>query len=383
MRASEKGDKSMNDRPKVLIVDDTPSNRRLYAYIVANAGAEVVEAASGEEALKIAAAHDFAMILLDVSLPGMDGFDTANRLRQLPAAATTPIVFISAVFTGISHRMHGFESGAVDYLTVPVLPEILRAKVRVFAQLHLALRQCRDFGRLMERQNRELRVAYDELEAFSYAAAHDLRAPLRVIGGFAQAIDEDYAALLDAEGRERLARIAAAAERMGLLIDDLLQLSRVTRSPLRRTRVDLSELAHEVAADLQAADPGRSAQWHIAAGMVAHGDVGLLRIALFNLLGNAWKYTAKTKEARIEMTSLGFSPAPTFAVRDNGAGFDAAQAADRIFKPFQRFHSAADYPGTGIGLAIVRRIVERHGGRIRAESAKGKGAAFFFTLGEE
>jgi signal transduction histidine kinase len=373
----------MSDNPKVLIVDDTPSNRRLYGLIVADAGAEVVEAASGEEALKIAAAQDFAMILLDVSLPGMDGFDTAHRLRQLPAAASTPIVFVSAVFTGISHRMHGFESGAVDYLTVPVMPEILRAKVQVFARLHLALRQCKDFGRLMERQNRELRVAYDELEAFSYAAAHDLRAPLRVISGFAQAIGEDYTALLDAEGRQRLERIAAAAERMGLLIDDLLQLSRVTRSPLRRSRVDLTKLAHEVAAELQAAEPGRAVQWRIAKGMVASCDAGLLRIALDNLLGNAWKYTAKTKEAQIDMAPLGVSPAPTLVVRDNGAGFDAAQATDRVFKPFQRFHKATDYAGTGIGLAIVRRIVERHGGQIRVEAAKGKGAAFFFTLGEE
>ncbi len=372
----------MTDKPKVLIVDDTPSNRRLYGLIVADAGAEPVAAASGEEALALAAAQDFAMILLDVSLPGLDGFATAERLRALPGAGATPIVFVSAVFTGDSHRLRGFESGAVDYLTVPVVPEFLRAKVRVFIRLHEALRQRDDFGRLMERQNRELRAAYDELESFSYAAAHDLRAPLRAINGYAEMVREDCAAAIDAESRQHLDRIAVAAERMGTLIDDLLELSRITRSPLRRSQVDLTALAREAAAELQAGNPGRRVGWHIAEGMAARADPALLRIVLGNLLGNAWKYTAKTKRPRIELAVAAVSPELTFVVRDNGAGFDAAQAADKIFKPFQRFHNAEEYAGTGIGLAIVARIVARHGGRIRAESLKGKGAAFFFTLGD-
>ena len=372
----------MTDQPKVLIVDDRPANRRLYGAIVADAGARVIEAASGEEALKHAVERDFAMILLDVSLPGMDGFETARRLRALARAAATPIVFTSAVFTASADRLRGFESGAVDYLVVPVVPEILRAKVRVFARLHELLRQRDEFARRMEAQNRELRAAYGELESFSHAAAHDLRAPLRAIGGFASILREDHAAALDAKGRQYLERIAAAAERMGRLIDDLLALAKITRGPLRRQPADVTALARELAAELQAGDPARAADWRIAEGMTADADPDLLRIALANLLGNAWKYTAKTPQARIEMTRLAGQAAPTFVVHDNGAGFDAARAANKLFQPFQRFHGGEEYPGTGIGLAIVARVIERHGGHIRAESAPGRGATFFFTLGE-
>lgn len=218
-----------------------------------------------------------------------------------------------------------------------------------------------------------------ELEAFSYSVAHDLRAPLRGVDGFSRALLEDYADKFDDEGRGYLEHLRESAQRMGRLIDDLLALSRVTRSELAREQVDLSGLARSVAAQLRRAQPDRRIEIVIAAGMVVDGDARLLRIALENLLGNAWKFTGRSAEPRIELgvTSGGDS---AYFVRDNGAGFDMAYAS-KLFGAFQRLHSADEFEGTGIGLATVQRIINRHGGRIWAIGEVDRGATFCFTLG--
>ena len=226
----------------------------------------------------------------------------------------------------------------------------------------------------------ELRSANRELEAFSYSVAHDLRAPLRSLDGFSQAVLEDYAGQLDATGEDYLRRIRAASQGMGVLIDDLLGLSRLGRVEMRRQRTDLSRIAHEVAEELRDADPGRAVRLTVADGLFADADPGLARVVLANLLGNAWKFTVGlATEARVDVGSETVAGAAAFFVRDNGAGFDMAHA-DKLFGAFQRSHAAADFPGTGIGLATVQRIVHRHGGRVRADSAPGAGAAFHFTL---
>jgi PAS domain S-box-containing protein len=231
----------------------------------------------------------------------------------------------------------------------------------------------------LEHSNKELAVVNKELEAFSYSVSHDLRSPLRAIAGFSQILLEDYAGKLDAEGQDNLHRICAASQRMGHLIDDLLNLSRVTRSELRQGRVDLSEIAGQIAAELQRAAPDRRGEFRIQPTLVAEGDPNLLRIVLENLLGNAWKFTGKQPVARVEFGATLRHGAPAFLVRDNGAGFDMAYAG-KLFGAFQRFHSAADFPGNGVGLATVQRIIHRHGGQIEAESAVGQGATFYFTL---
>ncbi len=225
----------------------------------------------------------------------------------------------------------------------------------------------------------ELQAANQELEAFTYSASHDLRAPLRGIDGFAKVLEEDYADRLDADGRDALHRVRAAAQRMAELIDSLLGLSRLTRSDMSLELVDLSELARTVADALRAADPGRSVVFEIPAKLVVRGDKRLLAVLLENLLGNAWKFTGKHPNARIELGVTDKDGKPAYFVRDDGAGFDMAHAAN-LFGPFQRLHSVSDFPGTGIGLATVRRIVQRHGGRIWAESAPDRGATFYFTL---
>jgi signal transduction histidine kinase len=231
----------------------------------------------------------------------------------------------------------------------------------------------------LRRNAAELLAANTELDAFAYSVSHDLRAPLRSIDGFSQVLLEDYGTQLDESGRDSLQRVRAASQRMATLIDDLLRLARVTRSEMRTEAVDLSKFAQEIVADLQRSTPERQVDFAIAQGLEARGDPRLLRVALENLLRNSWKYTAKQPRPRIEFGSAQENGERVFRVRDNGAGFDM-QYADKLFGVFQRLHSAAEFEGTGVGLATVRRIITRHGGRIWAEGVVDQGATFYFTL---
>ena len=228
----------------------------------------------------------------------------------------------------------------------------------------------------------QLELANGELEAFSYSVAHDLRAPLRSIDGFSQALLEDCADKLDAEGKKYLQHVRESAQQMARLIDDLLALSRVTRSQLHRERVDLTALARAVLSRLQRDAPERKAELVVSDGLVANGDRQLLGIVLENLIGNAWKFTGKSSQARIQFGAQVNRGCRRYFVRDNGAGFNMAYA-DKLFGVFRRLHSAAEFEGTGVGLATVQRIVRRHGGRVWAEGEVGRGATFFFTLEEE
>jgi signal transduction histidine kinase len=232
--------------------------------------------------------------------------------------------------------------------------------------------------RVIER-TAELTAVNKELEAFAYSVSHDLRAPLRSIDGFSQALLEDYAPRLDADGQDYLRRVRAASQRMGQLIDDLLNLSRVTRAEMHLETVNLSGLAQTIAAELQKTQPERQVEFVIAKGLIAHGDVHLLRVVLENLLGNAWKFTSEHPRARIEFGVTQIEGKPAYFVRDDGAGFDMAYA-DKLFGAFQRLHPMTEFEGTGIGLATVQRIIHRHGGRVWAQGTVEQGATFYFTL---
>jgi len=225
-------------------------------------------------------------------------------------------------------------------------------------------------------------AANRELESFSYSVAHDLRAPLRSIDGFSQALLEDYADRLDADGQKYLGFVRGSAQQMAQLIDDLLALSRVTRSELRHAEVDLSALAQAAVLRLQQAEPARQVEVVIEDGLRDRGDARLLAVVFDNLLGNAWKFTGKQAAPRIEFARVVHEGHPAYRVRDNGAGFDMA-FAHKLFGVFQRLHAAAEFDGTGVGLATVRRVVARHGGQAWAEGAVGAGASFYFTLGAE
>ncbi len=243
-----------------------------------------------------------------------------------------------------------------------------------------------DRTRELEERNEELRrnaaellAANTELDAFAYSVSHDLRAPLRSIDGFSQVLLEDYATRLDESGQDSLQRVRAASQRMAVLIDDLLKLARVTRAEMHTEPVDLSAMARDIVAELQRTAPERPIEFAIAPGLKVQGDSRLLRVVLDNLLRNSWKYTGNQPRPRIEFATAEDNGQRVFMVRDNGAGFDM-KYADKLFGVFQRLHTSTEFEGTGVGLATVRRIITRHGGRIWAEGVVDRGATFYFTL---
>lgn len=229
-------------------------------------------------------------------------------------------------------------------------------------------------------KNAELESANKELDSIAHSVSHELRAPLRSMSGFAKILREDYADKLDEQGNDYLDRVFNGSEKMTLRIEALLHLARLSRQDIELTRVNLTSVASSVVYDLGAADPDRGVEVKIAEGLTATADLALVKVALANLFGNAWKFTSKTPDARIEFGTMDKEGKTVYFIRDNGAGFDPTYA-DKMFQPFHRFHSDNEFEGTGIGLSIVERVIRRHGGRIWAEGSPGKGATFYFTLG--
>ncbi|HYE86004.1 MAG TPA: ATP-binding protein [Vicinamibacterales bacterium] len=280
-------------------------------------------------------------------------------------------------------RGGGFEVRYWSPVNTPVLDDrgsvayIIHAVEDVTELVGLQQQNKDEHLRLLE-SNIALQASNAELEAFSYSVAHDLRAPLRGIQGFSQAVLEEYASALDEKGKSYLARVSAAALRMSQLIDDLLTLSRISRAPLTRAPIDLTSIARSVATDVDAR-AGRRVDFTIADGLAATADPRLIQIVFENLLGNAWKFTAAAAVPRVEVGAVVADGTAAFFVKDNGAGFDEAYAT-KLFAPFQRLHSEKEFAGTGIGLATVQRIVRRHGGRVWATAQVNRGATFYFTL---
>ena len=301
-----------------------------------------------------------------------------ERTKQTEEARrATWVTFVLAVLLNVSLLVVAFE----------LLVRAHRARVNLAARaeeiaaLNTELKELNaDLESRVQERTRELEVSNQELEAFSYSVSHDLRAPLRTIDGFSLALQEDFADKLNAEGRDYITRVRSGVQRMGSLIDALLQLSRVTRSDVAREQVDMSQLVTGVFSEMRAATPERNVETVVQPGVTAQGDARLLRVAFENLIGNAWKFTSKMPHARIEFGSDQREGRPVYFIRDNGAGFDM-QYVDRLFTAFQRLHGDREFKGSGIGLATVSRIVRRHHGRIWAESEVGRGATFYFTLG--
>jgi signal transduction histidine kinase len=388
--------RTADERVNILLVDDQPANRVALEAMLQGLGQNLVKAESGREALKQLMSADFAVILLDVKMPEMDGFETASLIRQRDKSRDTPIIFLTAADRTQTEAVRGYAVGAVDYLVKPVVPEFVRSKVAVFVELAkknaLLRRQAemlreseqaaRDLAETRAELVRDLEHKNRELESFSYAVSHDLRAPLRRIDSFSRAVMESQADRLEPAGRHFLERVREASQQMSQLIDDVLYLSRVTRAEIREHEVDLSGLVTLLLERMREAEPARSVETRVRPAVVVQGDGQLLRIAIQNLLDNAWKFTSQLPAARIEFGTSTVAGEHTFFVRDNGAGFNMAYV-DRLFGPFQRLHPATDFPGSGIGLATVQRIIHRHGGRIWAEGLEGQGATFYFTLGRQ
>ncbi|HEX8986841.1 MAG TPA: PAS domain S-box protein [Rhodocyclaceae bacterium] len=319
------------------------------------------EAMLGRTAVELGLWVDLAQRQIWVDALRRDGRVANFEARMRDAAAEEHSVLISAELLTLDG-----EECVLVFIHDVTEQQLAQAEIR---QLNAELEA------RVERRTAELLEANRELESFAYSISHDLRAPLRGIDGFSRLLQEEYGAGLDQQGNEYLTRVRRAAQRLGTLIDDLLELSRVSRHEMRRVNVDLSAVAGDVVEDLRHGEPDRSVAVNIAPRCSAYGDPQLLRVLLENLLGNAWKYSRNKEGARIE---FGHDEAGYF-VRDNGAGFDMAYA-QKLFMPFQRLHNPAEFEGSGIGLASAARVVRRHGGRIWAESSPGAGAVFRFTL---
>jgi signal transduction histidine kinase len=378
---------------RLLVVDDEAAQVQALCHTLEDEGYSVKGFTSAAAALAALQAGAFDIVLTDLTMPGIDGIAFLNAAR-----ATDPAL-VGIVMTGhgtIATAVEAMKAGALDYILKPF---DLRVILRVLARTQAMLRLRRENAALLERlsartveleaANRDLSVANRELEAFSYSVSHDLRSPLRTIDGLLRVVHEDFADTIPPEARRHLETVAAQASRMSELTEDLLRLARLGREPLSKHPVDIRGLVLEVVEELRAAESARQLEIRIGELPPAEADPSLLRQVWVNLVANALKFTRRRESALIEISGAeragagaripGEAEHKLYSIRDNGAGFDPRRA-ERLFGIFQRLHAAKDFEGTGVGLSLARRIVERHGGSIWAESEPDRGAAFHFTL---
>jgi len=347
----------------ILAVDDEPANLLAVEAVLAELDEEVVAVPSGREALRVLLDRDFAVVLMDALMPEMDGFTTARLIRKRPRSRMTPIIFLTAL-RAEDDLFKAYDLGAVDYLFKPVVPHVLRAKVRFFLEL--------------AESQQQLRQAHAELEQFAAIASHDLKEPLRTISSYTELLARSLGDGIDERSRQYLDFAGQGARRMHRLIDDLLAFARLG-APQARSLADVETqpLAATVIASLHAAAEEARASVHCGALPAVRADATQFRQLLQNLVANALKFSPPP--ATIAISGERRGAWCEFQVRDRGIGFDM-RFAERIFLPFQRLHARDEYGGTGIGLALCKKIVEMHGGAIWAESAPGAGATFSFTL---
>jgi two-component system sensor histidine kinase/response regulator len=378
----------------ILMVDDTPENLIALEAVLTDLGQRIVKASSGQEALRMLLREEFAVILLDVNMPGMNGFETAALIRQRKHTEHVPIIFVSAISTTDTHLFKGYSLGAVDYIFTPVNAEVLRSKVTVFVELVKKseavrrqaeqLRQANEILRteIATRKKAEeaLKESNEELEAFSYSVSHDLRAPVRTMQGFARVLLEDYGAKLDDCARDYLERIVAGACRMDSLIQDLLVYSRLGHTDLSLGPISLKQLVQEIVRQLASDVEARKGEISVADDLpeVVANKMALGQ-SLENLIANGMKFVDPSKNPRVRIEAETIGRMVRLWIIDNGIGIPE-EHHNRIFRVFERLHTSEKFPGTGIGLAIVRKGIERMNGRVGLESTVGEGSRFYIDL---
>lgn len=362
----------MNNKPKILVVDDKSENLVAIERVLNNLDVELVKVTSGNEALRSTLYHEFSLALLDVQMPDMDGYELAGILRGEEKTQNLPFIFISAVYTDTLNIFKGYEKGAFSFITKPFQAEILVNKVKFFIEKHQQEIE-------LHRKNHELKSINEELESFSYSISHDLRAPLRALNSYSQILEEDFYPQLNDEGKRVIQKIKDNAIKMGRLIDDLLAFSKLGRKALFKTYVDMEPMVQHVLKELEQASPHPHTYIEQLPLLPSFADPGLIQQVWLNLIANAIKYSARKENPRVEIGSKDGGDHVVYYVKDNGAGFNM-KYVDKLFGVFQRLHSASQFEGTGIGLAIVQRLVHKHGGRVWCDAEEDKGATFYFTL---
>jgi two-component system sensor histidine kinase/response regulator len=384
---------STADKVNILVVDDQPAKLMAHEAILDELNENIIKVDSGIKALEFLLKNECAVIVLDVNMPGMDGFETAALIRQRPSLERTPIIFVSAYSVSDLDRLKGYGIGGVDYLFIPIIPEVLKAKLQIFVEIFRQKQIIRKQANHLAEQNREmeeqirtirelndkLKAANEELETFSFSVSHDLRGPLRAMRGYSDVLLADFKQQLPEEGVDYLFRISKAANRMDGLIRDVLAYSRVAKGELILQPVDLESLVKAV---VETSDVLRPPQARVVLqspleSVVAHE--ACLTQCLSNLLVNAVKFVPKTKKPEVRVRTERRGSVVRIWVEDNGIGIAPAHY-DRIFEMFGRVHGAAEYEGNGIGLTIVKRGVKRMGGNVGVESELEKGSKFWIEL---
>lgn len=378
---------SSAERVNILMVDDSPDKLLAMESVLESLGQNLVKVPSGEEALRILLRQDFALILLDVNMPGMDGFETAQMIRKRRSMEHIPIIFVTALSTTDADVFRGYQFGAVDYILTPIVPEILRTKVGVFVDLWKQRRELEARAEALRIANedlaeraQQLSTANRELESFCYTIAHDLRAPLRAMEGLTALLLEEYAEKLDPSAQDYGLRIRGAASRMDQMIQELLAYSRLSLMSIEAQPVQLSRAVKDAVAQLTWDLEQRNAQVAIErSSQHVLGNYAILVQVLVNLVSNALKFVEDGKVPEIKIHDELRDGMVRVWVEDNGIGI-ATEHQDRIFRIFERLHGRENYAGTGVGLAIVQKSIQRMNGRVGVESDAGQGSKFWFEL---
>lgn len=369
----------MDQIPKILLVDDKKENLVALETVLKDLNVELIKAGSGNEALRATLHHQFALALIDIQMPEMDGYELAAILREDEKTASLPFIFISGIYTDHANVFKGYEKGAFSFITKPFQPEILINKVKLFVGIHQQEYMLKRLNNDLGRKNEELKVLNKELEAFTYSVSHDLRAPLRAINGYSQIILNEHSEGVDEEVKRLLGIVSTNAKKMGELIDSLLSFSKIGKRSLSKGKVDMDLLFRSAIEEQKMTEEAKRVNWSVEDLIPCYGDSQLLNQVVENFLSNAVKYSSKKASPVVEIRSVIQDNEIVYSVRDNGAGFDM-KYYDKLFGVFQRLHRPTEFEGTGVGLATVQRIIMKHGGRVWAESELDKGAVFYFSL---
>jgi two-component system sensor histidine kinase/response regulator len=378
----------------ILIIDDKEANIFALEKLLEQPGRAIRSATNGNDGLRIALNEEIDLIILDVQMPEMDGFEVAQILKSNRKTKDIPIIFASAEKKEKHSMIKGFEEGAVDYLSKPLDPELTKAKVAVLLKIQQQKKELLEKNLSLEKAEAQIRqlnsdlqsnlvrleFANKELESFSYSVSHDLRAPLRSIMGYTKILEEDAVDKLSSDEIKILEIIQQNANKMNTLIDDLLAFARIGKQDINKTKVDSDKLVQRVINDFNTLYQHK-ADIKVETLPEVYADDALLNQVWFNLLSNALKYSSKKEKPVVEIGTLKSDSNIVFFVKDNGVGFNM-EFSGKLFGVFQRLHRQSEFEGTGVGLALVQRIVSRHGGKIWAEGKIDEGATFYFSLPE-